>query len=258
MSSPLKIQPDDVSCGGEETKDRDDVEFLRIFDGNSALKSQISRTASVAKTVTVQQILVCGCFLFCQNGRFQESALRRFHINDNPENFYVTQIISDGLFQFCRLHTESFADGDEDVLEDPVPLRNVKRPEGRRAQIFLRYKEDAAKDREQIRVYGGWLRMASVTYCSMEVSSNTTVSDVISKALIEFGLDGTTWNKYNLQQVCLPQSILLFSSFQVALDRGVADRTANPQECMLQLLRNLRKVSGIFTRLSATVRSRVL
>ena len=45
--------------------------------------------------------------------------------------------------------------------------------------------------------------MASVTYCSMEVTSNTTVSDVISKALIEFGLDGATWNKYNLQQVPL-------------------------------------------------------
>lgn len=42
-------------------------------------------------------------------------------------------------------------------------------------------------------------------------------------------MDGGTWNKYNL--------------IEVSLERGVAERTANPQENMLQLIRNLRKDS---------------
>lgn len=50
----------------------------------------------------------------------------------------------------------SFLDGDEELLEDPVPLRNVRRPEGRRAQIFLRYKDDPEK--ATVKLYGGWLR----------------------------------------------------------------------------------------------------
>ncbi|VDM80064.1 unnamed protein product [Strongylus vulgaris] len=154
---------DDVSSSGEDMKEREDTEILRVFDGNSSLRAQICRTASVPKTATVQQI--------------RDTAMRRFHITDNPDNYYVTQVVNDGT-------------GDEETLEDPVPLRNVKRPEGRRAQIFLRYKDDPEKD--VVKLYGGWLR-------------------------------------YNL--------------IEVSLDRGVAERTCNPQENMLQLVRNLRKDS---------------
>jgi hypothetical protein len=49
------------------------------------------------------------------------------------------------------------AGDDEEVLEDPIPLRNLKRPEGRRAQIFLRYRDDPEK--ATVKVYGGWLRL---------------------------------------------------------------------------------------------------
>uniref|UniRef100_A0A1I7X5U7 Ras-associating domain-containing protein n=1 Tax=Heterorhabditis bacteriophora TaxID=37862 RepID=A0A1I7X5U7_HETBA len=139
-----------------------------------------------------------------------DAALRRFHITDNPDNYYVTQVVSDA--------------GEEEALEDPVPLRNVKRPEGRRAQIFLRYKDDPDKD--VVRLYGGWLRTISklripVTFCSLTVTKDTLVQDAIAEALENFGLDGTTWNRYNL--------------IEVSLDRGVAERTCNPQENMLQL-----------------------
>jgi hypothetical protein len=37
------------------------------------------------------------------------------------------------------------ATDEEEPLEDPIPLRNVKRPEGKRAQIFLRYRDDPDK-----------------------------------------------------------------------------------------------------------------
>lgn len=67
-----------------------------------------------------------------------------------------------------------------------------------------------------------------MTFTEIIVTKETLVQDVIRNALEEFGMDGTTWNKYNL--------------IEVSLERGVAERTANPQENMLQLIRNLRKV----------------
>ena len=63
----------------------------------------------------------------------------------------------------------------------------------------------------------------------IEVTKDTLVQDVLAQALEDFGLERSTWNKYNL--------------IEVSLERGVAERTANPQENMLQLVRNLRKVS---------------
>lgn len=138
--------------------------------------------------------------------------MRRFHIYDSPDNYYVTQ----APFECGE---------DEEPLEDPIPLRNVKRPEGKRAQIFLRYRDDP--DKAQVKVYGGWLRIP-VTFTEVSVTKDTVVQTVLSEALENFGLEGSTWNKYNL--------------IEVSLERGVAERTANPQENMLQLVRNLRKV----------------
>ncbi|KIH55848.1 Ras association domain protein, partial [Ancylostoma duodenale] len=180
VSSPSKIQPDDVSSSGEDVKEREDTEILRVFDGNSSLRAQVCRTASVPKTATVQQI--------------RDAALRRFHITDNPDNYYVTQVVNDG----------------------------------RRAQIFLRYKDDPDKD--VVKLYGGWLRVP-VTFCSLTVTRDTLVQDALADALQNFGLDPSTWNRYNL--------------IEVSLDRGVAERTCNPQENMLQLVRNLRKAHAV-------------
>jgi hypothetical protein len=60
------------------------------------------------------------------------------------------------------------------------------------------------------------------------VTKETLVQDVISESLNQFGIERTSWNRYNL--------------IEVSLDRGVAERTVNSQENVLQLVRNLRKV----------------
>uniref|UniRef100_A0A914EBL2 Diacylglycerol kinase n=1 Tax=Acrobeloides nanus TaxID=290746 RepID=A0A914EBL2_9BILA len=195
VSSPSRM--DDLPSS--EEKVRDDAEILRIYDGNSSLRNQVFRTASVPKTASVEQI--------------RDIALRRFHINDVADKYYVTQAPFEPT-------------DEEEPLEDPIPLRNMKRPEGKRAQIFLRYRDDP--DKAIVKIYGGWLRIP-VTFTEIIVTKETLVQDVIRNALEEFGMDGTTWNKYNL--------------IEVSLERGVAERTANPQENMLQLIRNLRKDS---------------
>lgn len=61
------------------------------------------------------------------------------------------------------------------------------------------------------------------------VTKKAVVQDILKEALQNFGMDGSSWNKHNL--------------IEVSLERGVAERTANHQEHMLQLVRNLRKVN---------------
>ncbi|KAL3990847.1 Diacylglycerol kinase accessory domain family protein [Acanthocheilonema viteae] len=198
-SSPVKIHPEgSILNSPDETKEKEDYENLRIFDGNSSVRKHEYRTVIVPKTASVQQI--------------RDVALRRFHINDNPDCYYITQVLNN--------------DGEEELLEDPLPLRNVRRPEGRRAQIFLRYKDDPEK--AVVKLYGGWLRV-SLTFCSLSITKETLVQDAVAEALDRFGLDRNLAHRYNL--------------IEVSLDRGVAERTANPQENMLQLVRNLRKDS---------------
>ena len=58
-----------------------------------------------------------------------------------------------------------------------------------------------------------------------------TVQDLVGVSLDNFGIDSSTWNKYNL--------------IEVSLEKGIAERTVNSQEEMLQLIRNLRKVASI-------------
>lgn len=108
-------------------------------------------------------------------------------------------------------------------------MRNLKRPEGKRAQIFLRYRDDAEK--AIVKIYGGWLRIPE-TFTEIVVTKRMVVQDILQEALKNFGMmDGATWNKHNL--------------IEVSLERGVAERTANHQEHMLQLVRNLRKVGRL-------------
>lgn len=90
------------------------------------------------------------------------------------ENYYVTQAPQE-------------PSDEEEPLEDPIPLRNVKRPEGRRAQIFLRYRDDPEK--ATVKVYGGWLRVP-VTFTEMTVDKKTVVQDILTQALENFGMDG--------------------------------------------------------------------
>lgn len=202
VSSPSRLNADEPSTA--ELKESEDSELLKIYDGNSSSRMNIYRVASVPKTATAEQI--------------RDIAMRRFHISDNPEPYYVTQA--------------PFEPNDgEEPLEDPIPLRNLKRPDGKKGQIYLRYRDDP--DRAVVKVYGGWLRIP-VTFTEISVTKETLVQDVLAQALEDFGLERSTWNKYHL--------------IEVSLERGVAERTANPQENMLQLVRNLRKVSGLETK----------
>lgn len=75
VSSPSRTTAEDNAF--TEEKERDDHEILRIYDGNSSQRNQIYRTAQIPKMASVEQI--------------RDIAMRRFHINDTPDLYYVTQ-----------------------------------------------------------------------------------------------------------------------------------------------------------------------
>lgn len=105
-------------------------------------------------------------------------------------------------------------------------------------------------DIDYIRVYPGILKyvhrtreprallistLASRTYdgCKViKVTSSTTTSEVIAKALADFGIQNVSADKYSLVEVLLISN----SNF--------TDRVLQPNEYPLRVLRQQRKVSG--------------
>lgn len=75
-----------------------------------------------------------------------------------PTNIMSPKLLLNVSISFPLFLTSKsiLATDEEEPLEDPIPLRNMKRPEGKRAQIFLRYRDDP--DKAHVKIYGGWLR----------------------------------------------------------------------------------------------------
>lgn len=94
-----------------------------------------------------------------------------------------------------------FADGDEEPLDDPQPLKNLQRKDAKRVQLFLRYK-DPEPDRTTLKIYGGWLRMP-VTFCRLTITKDTTIENILQEAVSRFGLLSSTYKLYNIVEVSL-------------------------------------------------------
>uniref|UniRef100_A0A915IID9 diacylglycerol kinase (ATP) n=1 Tax=Romanomermis culicivorax TaxID=13658 RepID=A0A915IID9_ROMCU len=236
-SSPIKgDEPSFSSPNSDEMgKDKDDCTFL--FSFNDSLKFQISsqifrrerqnirRTCVVPKNATLQQItntVSLKIRYFCWHkaeqlivfGVKREIALRTFHIRNPTASYCITQVIPE--------------DGSEEMLEENFPIRVAqRRAEGKRVQLFLRYK-DVEQDKTTLKVYGGWLRIP-VTFCTIVLDHDITVETVIKDSLARFGLGSACFDLYNL--------------VEVSLDRGIVERTLEMDEHMLQVVKVLRNDS---------------
>lgn len=142
-----------------------------MYDGNSSLRRRIFRTIVVSRQSSLKQVLT--------------QALRAFHITKDPSSFHLTDLYS----------------SDETVLQDPTPVQNLHRKEGKRPAVFLRFK-DRDNDQGEVRVYPGKLQV-SQAYCTVPVDSSTTVSDLIREALKRFGLQDFNCEDYRCSEVLL-------------------------------------------------------
>lgn len=96
----------------DKEKEERDEETIKVFDGNLSLRRRIFRVITVPRQCTVEQLLT--------------ASLRAFHITRDPNAFYLTDLYA--------------SVGNEEVcVQDPNPVSNLHRIEGKRPAMFLRF-----------------------------------------------------------------------------------------------------------------------
>lgn len=96
----------------DKEKEERDEETIKVFDGNCSLRRRIFRAITVSRQCTLEQLLT--------------TSLRAFHITRETHAFYLTDL---------------YAPGNEEVrLQDPLPVINLHRIEGKRPAIYLRFR----------------------------------------------------------------------------------------------------------------------
>ncbi|KAG5673344.1 hypothetical protein PVAND_003403 [Polypedilum vanderplanki] len=187
----------------KEKKEKDKEEFeetIKVFDGNCSLRRRIFRVITVPRTCNLEQLLT--------------TALRAFHIAREPNQFYLTDLYA--------------TNGDDDVhIQDPTPILNLHKIEGKRPAIFLRFREKEI-DKGFVRVYPGKLQVEEA-YVTVQVDNDTTVKDLIRDSLNNFGLQDHQVDDYR----CL----------EVLLDRGVTERVLSWNERPWEIMKQLAKDS---------------
>jgi diacylglycerol kinase (ATP) len=177
--SPRSISEDfsscDLRCKDEEDeqmkKKDDDDEMIKIYDGNSGLRRRLFRTVIISKRCTLKQLLT--------------AALKTFHILQDP-----------GLY--CLV--DAYAAEERD-LEDPNPVEQLMKREGKRPAAFLRYKA-ASHAEGHIEVHPSQLNVSNQNL-KIKVTDESTVRDVIFSALSGLHLDQDEQAQYQLSKVTL-------------------------------------------------------
>lgn len=108
------------------------LETIKVFDGNCSLRRRIFRAITVPRACTLEQLLT--------------TALRAFHIAKEPSvSFFDKNNLKDSSykgFSFQQFYlTDLYAtNGDEIQIQDPTPVLNLHKIEGKRPAIFLRFR----------------------------------------------------------------------------------------------------------------------
>lgn len=98
------------------------TETIKVFDGNYSLRRRIFRPVTVSRTCSVDQLL--------------SASLRSLHISRDPNKFYVTDLYAPG--------------GEEVRCQDPQPVMNLHRIEGKRPAIYLRFRLVSGRENEKL------------------------------------------------------------------------------------------------------------
>jgi len=91
------------------SKHEKDEETIKVYDGNQGLRRRQFRPITISRSATVDQIL--------------SAALRAFHITKPTDSYYLTDAYDEGI-----------------RVVDPNPILNLKRREGKRPAVFIRFR----------------------------------------------------------------------------------------------------------------------
>ncbi|XP_065074732.1 diacylglycerol kinase theta isoform X5 [Ochlerotatus camptorhynchus] len=180
----------------DKEKEERDEETIKVFDGNCSYRRKIFRAITVPRTCSLEQLLT--------------TALRAFHIARDSTLFFLTDVY-----------------GDEVRLQDPTPVLNLHRVEGKRPAIYLRFR-DRENDHGFVRVYPGKLQVENA-YVNIPVDNDSAVKDLIGESLKKFGLQGHQIEDYRCSEILL--------------DRGVTERVLSWNERPWEIMKQLGKDS---------------
>lgn len=191
-----------------QTAEEEEDEVIKVYDGNTSLRKSVFRTIFVNKNCSYLGIL--------------EASLRTFHINDDPQNYYVSIPISKSN---ALDHSGSWEDlVEEKIVDESNPIKSIKALAAPKPTILLRYKDNES---ENIRIYPGVIKDTSC-YQTILINSQTTVLRTIKMALEKFQIN---------------KQVNQFSLIEVLLDQDVNERLLNANDYPLQLIKKLRKES---------------
>lgn len=178
-------------------KDKDkDEETIKVFDGNASIRRKTFQTITISRNATKDQI-VAAC-------------LRAFHIHDDPRDYIIT---------------DAYASPEREI-SDFMPVQSLIRIEGKRCGLFFRYRPPNM-DQGTIRVYPGRLNTTD-TYRVIPVTLDTSVEDVMVKALDQFGFDSCDLIRYRMVEV---------SQEKGAVHERTMDNNENPWAILKALAR---------------------
>ncbi|XP_067048570.1 diacylglycerol kinase theta-like isoform X1 [Acropora muricata] len=170
---------------------------LKIYDGEVS-DPKLCKNITIPRTAQASNVL--------------EEALKKFHITDNPSNYYLAKAVNQ--------ETERPLDPEEKPHQ--FAENSSSKP-----LIFLRMKS-ADRRKGYIRVYPGMINVTSM-FKTIPVTAVTTVSEIINVALEKFGLKGASPEDYTLTEV--------------HLNEGVQERRMDKSDCPWKILLNIRKKS---------------
>jgi len=147
------------------------AETIKVYDGYPSLRKRLCRIVSVKKDCCLDELL--------------HAAMGAFALSQDPSKFYLTDAYSANYGGGA----DSGGGGREEELRDPLPLRSLRRKEGKRPAILigLRDEEDEINGGGLIRVYQRRIPAKS-TSAVLPVSSADTVTNVIEDSLTALGI----------------------------------------------------------------------
>ncbi|XP_035766558.1 diacylglycerol kinase theta [Neolamprologus brichardi] len=159
-----------ASKDGQPAASESGKQFLKVFDGDDAVKRGVFRLVSITK-----------------NEEVVEAALRAFYLPDDPQDFELHEI---GGLQ--RLHSD-------DILNRNGSPDNRNSLKDGGDSWLLRAKPRVT---EVIKVYTDWPR-SGVAFISVSVSDSSTTSSVLAEVLSKLDRQEEDLSKFSLLEVCM-------------------------------------------------------
>nr|XP_046261239.1 diacylglycerol kinase theta [Scatophagus argus]XP_046261240.1 diacylglycerol kinase theta [Scatophagus argus] len=162
-----------VSKDGQLAASESGKQFLKVFDGDDAVKRDCFRLVSVLRATKNEEVV--------------EAVLRAFYLPDEPQDYELHEI---GGMQ--RLH------GDDILNRNGSPDNRSSLKDGGDAWL-LRAKP---RDVDVIKVYAGWPR-SGAAFVSVSVSKSSTVASVLTEVLSQFHRQDEDSSSFSLLEVCM-------------------------------------------------------